>query len=56
MSKSLTARQIADLVIASALATLRQLPGVDPEQIEHAARAIGNNAAMAISLELDDES
>lgn len=52
----LTARQIADLIIASAIATLRQLPGIDPAEIEHAAQAIGNNAAMSITLHVDHES
>lgn len=46
----MTPKQIAALVAAAALATLRQLPGIDQEMAEHAARAIGNNAAQAMAF------
>lgn len=50
----MTPRKIADIVTAAALATLRQLPGVDPAELEHVARAIGNNAAQALAFAADD--
>ena len=47
-------KQISDIVTAAALATLRQLNGVESRELEFAARAIGNNAAQAMMSE-DDE-
>ena len=51
----MTPKQIAAIVTAAALATLRQLGGVDPAELEHAARAIGNNAAQAIVFAAEDQ-
>ncbi len=48
-------KQIASIVTAAALATMRQMPGVDPAELEAAARAIGNNAAQALVFALDVE-
>ncbi len=41
------------MIAAAALATLVQLPGVDRETAEAAARAIGNNAVQALATEDD---
>lgn len=46
----ITAAALAQIIAQSAAATIRQLAGVDPDQVESAARAIGNNAAMIIDL------
>jgi hypothetical protein len=54
-TSSMSPKQISDIVTAAALATLRQLHGVDSTELEFAARAIGNNAAQAMMSE-DDES
>jgi predicted transposase YbfD/YdcC len=54
-STSMSPKQIAAIVAAAALATLRQIPGIDPEMIEDAARAIGNNAAQVIAMQDDED-
>lgn len=53
-STGMTPKELAAVIAASALATLIQLPGIDQETVERAARAIGNNAAQVIA-ESDDE-
>ncbi len=43
-------KELAEVIAASALATLVQLPGIDRETALLASRAIGNNAAQVIGL------
>lgn len=52
----MSAKEIAAIIAESALKSLVQLPGVDPAELEHIAKAIGNNAAIVLAIALDTES
>jgi hypothetical protein len=50
------AKHIADIIRQAAIATLVQVRGIDPTEVEHIARAIANNAAQAVAFEVELES
>ena len=47
------AKKTAEIIRQAALATLRQVPGIDPAELEHIARAIANNAAQELAFEAE---
>jgi Holliday junction resolvasome RuvABC DNA-binding subunit len=49
----MNAKKIAEIIRQAALATLRQVPGINSAELEHIARAIANNAAQALAFEAE---
>lgn len=47
-----TAR-IVEIIAAATRATLIQIDGLDPAELDNIAKAIANNAAMIIAIELE---
>jgi hypothetical protein len=49
----MNAKHIAEIIKQAALATLKQIPTIDPAELEHITNAIANNAAQAVAFEIE---